>query len=94
METRERIAEILQWLDKGVVRRAEVHIHVGFALAEAGSVNDVGELPLWIREELAEWAREFEESKTWWLISSNGERDASDVGLKLLALLKNAGLVA
>jgi hypothetical protein len=61
-------------------------------LVEFGSANDIRQLPLWIRQELVEWARGFERTKIWWLLSSAGERDVSAEGLKLLAMIKEAEL--
>jgi hypothetical protein len=93
METSERLAEILQVLDQGVIRPSEVRIHVGLMLAEFGSANDVKDLPPWIREDLVEWAHGFERTKTWLLISSVSDKDVSTQGLKLLDLIKEAGLL-
>jgi hypothetical protein len=90
-----QISEILQWLDDGIIRRSEVRMQVGLTLVESGgSTRDVMGLPSWVRDDLIEWARQFEETKTWWLISSGGSRDISEEGIKLLALLKEAGLVS
>ena len=93
MEIKEHIAKLLQWLDEGLVTRGELLPRVGLALVESGSADDIAHLPPWLRQELVAWAREFQQSRTWLLVSNAGERDISAAGGKLLALVEDAGLL-
>jgi hypothetical protein len=93
VETREQVAELLHSLDEGLVTRAEILTHAGLALARSGSVNDVMSWPPWLQQELTDWAREFQQSDTWLLVSNSGEKDVSAAGRKLLALLRASGLL-
>ena len=93
VETRQRIARVLESLDEGLITRTDVLVNIGLTLAESGSANDITSLPQWLRQELVNWAREFQQSRTWLLVSNAGEKDVSPAGRKLLALVEDAGLL-